>query len=237
MRLTPVAPHEMSALEKLAYAVLVLLLAVGIALIAFSRADDGDGTTAGATTAERTLAADPRPQRQETEEAQASEGVETRTEAAGSAAPPLCTAVTPPSGAEDPVTCRTRSATLTIAGEDRPVVLGGTQVRLLRATLTGRVVIVRLRVRNETDAEQGVVAGGQEIYLNLQGITVNPEPVGDVRVAAMQGTTTTLRYVLTPPRLQALRRLGGEVELGVRPWTDGEPSIERGVIRFDVIAG
>jgi hypothetical protein len=157
---------------------------------------------------------------------------------------------TPPSGgAEAPgdvdvperpseaVTCRTASATLTIVDEARPLLLGDTHVRIQAATATQRGLTVRVRVRNETDAEQGIQAGGQELYLNLNGIRVDPEPIRDERLPPQTGRTISMRFLLTPARMAVLSRLGGRAELGVRPWTAGGPTAYVGVIRFSAQGG
>jgi hypothetical protein len=240
-----------TAFEKTIYVVLVLVLVVDVAVIVLARAEEDPprGTTGervGATTpppaATTTQATEPdeTTETQETTQPSQSETTtetETETQAESSGVPP-CAEVRPPGPDDDAVRCRTRSAVLTIGGEDRPLLLGGTQVRVLSATLTGRTVGLRLRLRNETDAEQGVLAGGNELYLNLSGVRVDAGPVGDTRIESMEGATVTLRFPLTPPRLALLRRLGGSAELGVRPWeedaaTDGSV----GVIRLRVALG
>ncbi|MDQ3741554.1 MAG: hypothetical protein M3320_03735 [Actinomycetota bacterium] len=209
--------NSSTRLEKSIYLVLLLVLAIDIAVIVFARADeDPPPVSEVAATQPETAATDP--------------GTET-TPAGGV---PACDEAPDPSETGEPVTCRTRSATLTIAPQERPVVLGGTQVRLLRASLSGSTVTVRLRVRNETQAEQSVLAGGQELYMNLSGLRVDPEPVGEVLVPMMNGTTVSLRFELTPARLEVLRRAGGRAELGVTPWTEDGAAGSKGVVRFRV---
>lgn len=194
------------------YTALFLVLAVDLAVIAFGRAEDAPPaprSTSSAPAASRDASpADP-------------------SQAAS------CSDVQDPGPSGTPVTCRTRTSTLTIAGERRPVILGGTQVRLLHSTLRGRILTAEVRVRNETAVEQSVLAGGQQIYLNVQGARVNPKPLGDVRVQSMEGQTVTLRFALTTAGLQRLLRLGGKAELGIRPWTEDDADTSRiGVIRF-----
>lgn len=204
-----------TALEKAVYTVLLLVLAVDVALIVFARADDD---------------ADPAPTATQAQQAPAETAP-----SAPAGEQPSCADVDDPGPAGDPVTCRTRTATLTIAGEKRPVILAGTQVRLLSSALEGPTLTVRLRVRNETAIEQSVAAGGQELYVNLNGVRVDPDPLGEVLVPPAKGVTTELRFVLTPRRVQLLRRQGGRAELGIKPWDDGNtPGTRVGVIRFAV---
>lgn len=157
----------------------------------------------------------------------------TTTESRSEIGRPLCRDIEIEASPAEPVHCRTSSAILTIAGEDDPVLLGGTHVRLLSATLSGSRLTTRVRVRNETEAEQGILAGGQELYVNLGGIRVDAVPPGDVRVPSQTGRTVTLRFALTPRRVVRLRGQGNRAELGIKPWTEeGSPSDTVGVIRF-----
>jgi hypothetical protein len=94
-------------------------------------------------------------------------------EEAGAGRPPLCREIDVPDQPPEPITCRTASAILTIVGEARPLLLGDTHVRVQSASLAQNRLTLRVRVRNETDAEQGIQAGGQELYLNLNGIRVD----------------------------------------------------------------
>jgi hypothetical protein len=228
-----------TTLEKAVYAVLVLVLLADIGLIVFARAED-DAPPATSERPATPAATDEEPAGETTaaeEPAGRTTAGETTTADAAPAdgALPPCAEVEDPAPDSDPVQCRTRSATLTIAGEERPLVLGATQVRLFGATLRGPTVVARVRVRNETDAEQGVLAGGQEIYVNLDGLRIDADPVGDVRVPAMEAANVRLRFALTPARLRKLQAAGGRAELGVRPWDEGaggSPGTVVGVIRF-----
>ena len=154
--------------------------------------------------------------------------------AAGSGGTPACRDVEIPARPTEAVTCRTASAVLTIVDQAKPLLLGDTHVRVQSASAEGRTVALRVRVRNETDAEQGIQAGGQELYLNVNGIRVDPEPVREERVPPLTGKTISMRFVLTPGRARVLERLGRRAELGVRPWTAGEPTTSVGVIRFSL---
>lgn len=146
--------------------------------------------------------------------------------------PPPCRAIEIPQRPPESVTCRTASATLTIVDQADPLLLGDTHVRVLSAYGAGDELMVRVRVRNETDAEQGVQAGGQELYLNLNGIRVDPEPVREVRVPPHTGETVDIDFRLTPGQARVLNAQGRRAELGVRPWTSGNPASDVGVIRF-----
>lgn len=226
-RFGPVRPRDMTRLEKLFYLALTLVVLAAVALIAFGRAAE-DGTRAQPIDVPQT--GESGPARSATT---AAEATPAETTATATGAPP-CDEVA--AGTEDPaepITCSTRSATLTIVGARSPVLLDGTEVRFLSAALAGREVTLRLRVRNETEAEQGVNAGGQELYLNLGGLRVDAEPIADTIVAPGRGETVSLRFRLTPARLELLRRARGRAELGVKPW-DATPAAaaQRGVIRF-----
>jgi hypothetical protein len=218
--------HGATALEKLVYAVLLLVLAVDVGLIVFARADDDTPAPSGSAAVSTSTS---------TSASASSPATTPATTSETSGEPPPCSEVEGPGPGGTPVTCRTRSATLTIVDEARPLVLGATQVRLFEATLNGLTLTTRLRIRNETDAEQGVIAGGQEIYLNLGGVRTDPDPIGDVRVPTMEAVNTAVRFTLTPARVRRIREAGGRAELGVKPWDEdagGPPGTIVGVIRF-----
>jgi hypothetical protein len=105
-------------------------------------------------------------------------------------------------------------------------------VRVLSAHRDGSSVLVRVRVRNETPAEQGVQAGGQEIYLNVGGRRIDAAHLSSVRLQPATGTTVRLRYVLTMEELKRLQRASGAAELGVRPWDGTAKGRVVGVIRM-----
>jgi hypothetical protein len=174
----------------------------------------------------RTATAPPEP-----EDASGAEGPEAEQEESAGGPPP-CSELDIPPQPPEAVTCRTASATLMIVGQAKPLLLGDTHVRVLRALAAGRAVVLRVRVRNETDAEQGIQAGGQELYLNVNGIRVDPQPVSEQRVPPATGQTVSLRFVLTPGQARVLQRQGGRAELGVRPWTGGGTANFVGVVRF-----
>lgn len=220
----------MSALERAILLLVLAVLAIDVALIATADpVDDGsrNGGAAPATVEPATLE-DESPGA--TDPAAAAERPGT-TDPSADRSLPSCRAIPIPASPPEPVRCRSASAQLTIVATPDPLVLGDTQVRVLDAQLAGSALRVRLRVRNESDAEQGLQAGGQELYLNVAGIRVDPQPVGDVRIPPMTGVTAALRFVLTPARRRIVRERGGNVELGVRPWTTGAPGVV-GVIRF-----
>jgi hypothetical protein len=237
---------DISLADKVVWSLFVAL-AAGCALLLLSMdageetpgRDSSGGPAATTTRTETTQSATPR----ETTEAQtppaAAEDEQQEEEAPSQPAEdePAAGGVQPcsqvPPVIREPVTCATKSSTLTIVTQRDPVLLGGTQARIIRASLAGSVVTVRVRVRNETDAEQGVAAGGQELYLNLAGLRVDPMPIGDERVPQDTGKTVDLRFRLTPAREERLRAAQGRGELGIRPWTEEAEEAGRvGVIRF-----
>ena len=140
-----------------------------------------------------------------------------------------------PANPMERVTCTTPNAVLVIAHQSVPVLLDGTEVRVLSATLEGTTAWVRLRVRNTTDAEQGINAGGQELYLYLAGERIDLASLRVVRLAVNEAKTVTLDYELTPDQLAALAANEGRLDFGVRPWHDGfAPAPLIGVVRVGI---
>ena len=130
------------------------------------------------------------------------------------------------------VWCRTAAATLVIAHQSDPVLLAGTEVRILSAELLGSGVRVRTRVRNATEAVQWLSAGGQELYLNVAGERVDLAIFRDVALDVGEAKTIQLDYALAPEQLTALRADDGRLDFGVRPWHDGvSPAPLVGVVR------
>ena len=133
------------------------------------------------------------------------------------------------------VTCTTPNATLVIAHQSIPVLLDGTEVRVLSAELDGLTAWVRLRVRNTTDAEQGINAGGQALYMYLDGRRIDLASRRVVRLPVNEAKTVTLDYNLTPEQLVSLQERGGRLDFGVRPWHDGfSPAPIIGVVRMRI---
>ena len=134
------------------------------------------------------------------------------------------------------VTCTTPHATLVIAHQSVPVLLDGTEVRVLSGELEGSSAWVRLRVRNTTEAEQGLSAGGQELYLFLDGQRIDMTTFrDDVWFGLGEAKTVTLEYALTWDQLAALRAGDGRIDFGVRPWHEGvAPAPLIGVVRMRV---
>jgi hypothetical protein len=130
--------------------------------------------------------------------------------------------------------CRTSSAVLQIVGQSKPLVVGGTMVRVVSASLDGADLITRIRVRNETLADQGVQAGGQELYLSIAGKRIDPPVLSRARIAPDKGKTVSIRFVLSQGEIEALRTADGAAELGVRPWEDSVSGRVVGVIRLKV---
>ena len=217
--------HDTKARDWLFRFLIVGVLAADAAMLAFWPA----GTT-GSSSSSNT----PAPTSTSTA---ATTGAETRTTPATSGGVPACSDIEIPARPVEAVTCRTASATLTIVDQAEPLLLGDTHVRILAAFLVDSRLTVRARVRNETPAEQGIQAGGQELYVNLGGLRVDAAPTGDLRVAPHTGETVSLRFALTPGALRLLRRAGGEAELGVRPWSEGSGTTDVGVVRFRVRTG
>jgi hypothetical protein len=146
-----------------------------------------------------------------------------------------CKALEIPAKPSQRVWCTTPNAALVIAHQSDPVLIDGTEIRVLSGRLLGTTVTVRLRVRNGTDAEQGVGAGGQELYLYLDGARIDVSGLGDVRLDLGEAQTIELSYALTPAQVAALRAAGGRVDFGVRPWHDGvAPAPLVGVVRMRV---
>lgn len=132
------------------------------------------------------------------------------------------------------VTCRTPSATLTLAGEGTPVVLGPTEVRVLGSRLEGRRLTVRLRLRNDTATAARVELGRRQVYVNVAGRRVFPAPL----LGGRKGDgTPTLRLRFRLPRAVArdLRRGDARAELGIVPWDElgAERPARLGVVRLE----
>jgi hypothetical protein len=144
-----------------------------------------------------------------------------------------CSSLNIPAMPPDRIRCQTPTATLVIVPQSEPVPLDGTEVRVLSSRVTGTTVTVRLRVRNETTAQQQLNAGGQKLYLNLDGTRVDAASGRAVRVAIGEVRTADLDYVLSRKQITALRARDGRLELGVRPWHEG-PARLIGVIRLRI---
>ena len=146
-----------------------------------------------------------------------------------------CTALDVPARPAERIWCTTPNATLSIAHQSDPVLLDGTEVRVLSAALEGSLVDVRLRIRNTTDAEQGLSAGGQELYLYLDGERIDANLLRIVRFHVGEAKTLTLSYVLSPDQVAKLAERDGRIDFGVRPWTQSpQPAPLIGVVRVGV---
>lgn len=217
MRGTRRRPAGGTALEKAVYTVLFLVLVADVALIVFARADDAEPSSRLVATTTAAPAADA--------PADAAAEDELRPCSEADAERPR----------DEPIRCRTRTATLTIVSEDEPLVLGATQIRLLDARVRERTLSTRLRIRNETGLDQAVLSGGQQLYLNVDGAKVEPDPHGAVTVPSGRAVNTTLRFALTTGRLKQIWRGQWRAELGARPWDEGAggaPGTVVGVVRF-----
>jgi hypothetical protein len=150
-------------------------------------------------------------------------------------APRACSTLDVPARPAERIWCTTPNATLSIAHQSDPVLLDGTEVRVLSALLDGAVVDVRLRVRNATQAEQGLSAGGQELYLYLDGERIDANLLRIVRFEIGAAKTVTMSYILSPEQVAALAARDGRIDFGVRPWTQSVlPAPLIGVVRVRV---
>jgi hypothetical protein len=195
---------------------------------------DDEGQTVVKT---ETIAAAAPPAAQPTQTAQTAPPATTATTTtpAAKAGPiPACADADIPERPTERTACRTSKALLQIIGQAKPIVVGGTMVRVLSAQLDGSSVVTRLRVRNETKAEQGAQAGGQELYLNVAGKRIDSAQLSRVRIPPMTGRTVKVRYVLAVGEIDALRKASGAAELGVRPWDGTAKGRVVGVIRMRV---
>lgn len=135
------------------------------------------------------------------------------------------------------ITCRTATgAVLTIAPKGRPVTLGDLEARVLRSTVVGEGLLVRVRLRNESDVRQVVERSPRIFYLRVADQRIRGVDVGGPRSLAPRTTeTVTLSFELDPATAQALER-SGEADLGVVPFAErgAERPRNRGVIRLDI---
>lgn len=146
-----------------------------------------------------------------------------------------CSALEIPAKPPERVWCTTPNATLSIAHQSDPILLDGTEVRVLSAERSGSAIRVRTRVRNTTRAEQGLSAGGQELYLWIDGSRVDLAVFREVHFGVGEAKTIQLDFELTPAQLSALDARGGRLDFGVRPWHNGVlPAPLVGVLRVGV---
>ena len=143
--------------------------------------------------------------------------------------PPLCSDVDMPDPVQERVTCRTATATLTIAGEGHPVVLPRTEARVLGSELERRILTIRVRLRRDTGTFNRRGAVRRQLYVR----------VGDQRIWPLPGPrpegTMRLRFALPKATARALRRGKASAELGIVAWDElGEERPGRvGVVRLD----
>ncbi len=130
---------------------------------------------------------------------------------------------------EAPVTCRTAAATLTIAGERRTMVIGPTELRVLRSELSGDSLAVRVRLLNRT-ATKGTIR--RQLYLRV-GLARVAAPA--VAGAGATGRAVTLRFRLPAAAARRLAEGEARAELGVVPADQvGRARPARlGVVRLD----
>lgn len=141
---------------------------------------------------------------------------------------PPCRELDIPKRLDERVTCRTRTATVTLAPEDVPVVLEDTQARVLRSGIVRRTLRVALRLRNETDTINRAGAGRRQVYARIGKRRYWPQ--GYVKPAVTQ----RFRFVLPRRVARRVRRGRANVELGIVGWSElGRPQPARlGVIRL-----
>ena len=231
--------REKSAFEKSLYVLLLAMLTLSIAVIALAEPEEqrADQPAAEREQSESRSQIVDRPAETERVPAETAERESPPQENAGIAQDHdggrSCATTDIPITPPEPVTCRSRSAVLTIGAQDDPLLLGDTHARLLRARMRGSTLFARMRIRNETSAEQGVAAGGQEIYMNVLGTRIDSRPVGEQRIAPNTGATVDLIFDVPSAQRAAIRRANGRIELGVTPWSDSGDDGQRvvGVIR------
>ena len=147
------------------------------------------------------------------------------------AAPPCAEASAGRSG--DPVICRSASATLTIGREGDALVVGDTEVRVYSARLTGRSLVVRMRLRHPRGDASRSPAGRGQLYVRVGGERGDREPL--VR-RLDPSRAIAVRFRLSARRARELRSGRARAELAVVPWSElGERRPGRlGVVRLDV---
>ena len=133
------------------------------------------------------------------------------------------------------VTCKSATATLTIAPMSTPVLFEDMAFRAYGARLEGNVVTVRARVRNPSDHFEIIRPGSRQYYLNTRPDRVyatHPRHVIEPHTAEV----VDLRFALPPAAVQQLRNRGGLVGLGIVPYAeldDAQPS-RLGSVRLKV---
>jgi hypothetical protein len=134
------------------------------------------------------------------------------------------------------VTCQAKTATLSIAGQDLPVLLEGTQARVYRAQALAGGLNVRMRLRNETTQPRPITARSRQFYLSTAGNRVFASSVTPATTLKPSGAATLM--VRFPVDTALRKRLARErtVDLGVVPFTEvgsSQPS-QLGVVRLHV---
>jgi hypothetical protein len=134
------------------------------------------------------------------------------------------------------VTCQAKSATLSISGQDLPVLIDGTQARVYRASAVGGDLNVRMRVRNETSEDRPVASASKQFYLSTAGKRVYAAAVTPATTLKPSSAATLM--VRFPLDGALRRRLARErtVDLGVVPFAEvGTPQPSQvGVVRLHV---
>ena len=150
--------------------------------------------------------------------------------------PPLCADIDIPTEPPEPVRCRTRPATLVIATDGQPVLLGDTHVRLLSARLRDSLLFVRLRLRNEGSSTRRAGRDGQDVYLNIAGSRLEARPPTSAPVRPHEGVTTNFVFNVPETQRAIIAEAEGRLEIGVTPWHDGNMTARWiGVIRTSAL--
>ena len=125
-------------------------------------------------------------------------------------------------------------ALITTASGDKPVLLDGTEARLLGAHARAHDLRLRVRLRNESGREQ--LPDPRRVYLVLGARRLYAQPGADRPIRSGEGRTLLRRFELDAAALRDLRRARGRAELRVMPWPvpGSGRAASPGVIRFRV---
>jgi hypothetical protein len=134
------------------------------------------------------------------------------------------------------VTCRSKTATLTIAEQAMPVLLEGTQARVYRAEVRDGRLVVRMRIRNETGDPQSVGSASRQFYLSAGGERVYPRAIApSSKLDPATAATINVQFPLDP-RVRRQLAGGRSIDLGVLPFgeADNDQPDRVGVVRLRV---
>ena len=117
---------------------------------------------------------------------------------------------------------------------DTPLLLGGTHVRALRATLSGRTTTVTLRIRNRTGRTQRLGAGGQSLALRVGDARVRSRPLPAIPVAEGSSETARAQFELPTEVLETADPGDIPADLLVVPWSERGQKPTLGVVRLRI---